>query len=105
MGLPALEPRSAAATAKGNGSPAWRQLGQIVLDHGRINAAQLRQALDAQQQLGLLLGDALVRLGYLDAISLCEALVQQAGLPTANLDEQTPDEQTLRHVPSQFAFQ
>src|SRR5437762_1045514 len=48
---------------------------------------------------------SLVRLGLVDATSLCEALVQQAGLPTANLDEQTPDEQTLRHVPSQFAFQ
>jgi type II secretion system protein E len=102
MGLAALKAKSAAAT--GVAPPGWRQLGQIILDQGRINAAQLRQALDAQPQLGLLLGDTLVRLGYLDATSLCEALVQQAGLPTANLDEQTPDEQTLRQVPSQFAF-
>jgi type II secretion system protein E len=95
---------SPAATAAADAGGTWRPLGQILIEQARVNAAQLQQGLDAQAQLNLRLGETLVRLGYLDAVSVCETLVQQANLPTANLEEQVPDEETLRHVPSQFAF-
>jgi type II secretion system protein E len=102
MGTPALKAENAPGADADTSR--WRSLGKILVDRGRINTGQLAQALETQSQQGLHLGEALVRLGYLDATSLCDALVQQAGLPTANLDEHVPDEQVLRQVPSQFAF-
>jgi type IV pilus assembly protein PilB len=82
----------------------WRKLGQILIDQGRINAAQLRQGLETQGQLGVRLGEALLHLGYLDTALLCEALVQQAELPIADLEKQMPDAQALGQVPSEFAL-
>src|SRR4051812_30695725 len=102
MGTPALSVATAAANAPAD-SARWRSLGRILVDAGRINSGQLNQGLETQSQLGLHLGEALVRLGFLDAASLCDALVHQTGLPTANLEEQTPDPQAIALIPSQFA--
>ena len=82
----------------------WTKLGQVLLDQGRLNATQLRQGLKAQGELGLRLGETLIQLGYLDAIILCEAMVQQAGMPTADLQDRVPDADALALISSEFAF-
>ena len=82
----------------------WRKLGEVLVSQGRINAAQLRQGLESQAEMGLRLGETLIQLGYLDMPLLCEGLVQQAGLPVVSLEEQSPDAKAMAEVPSEFAF-
>jgi type II secretion system protein E len=82
----------------------WNLLGQVLQEQGRINPSQLRQGLDLQTRQDGRLGDLLCQLGYLDPISLREALVRQAGLSTITFDEQTPDPQTLALISAEIAL-
>jgi len=61
--------------------------GELLLDAGLIDAADLEQALEAQQRLGGLLGGLLVRLGSLSEADLLVFLSKQLGLPVLSLAE------------------
>ncbi len=54
-----------------------RKLGEILVDLGYIDYAQLDEALQVQQRDGGMLGQILVRLGYIDADQLAEAQAEQ----------------------------
>jgi type IV pilus assembly protein PilB len=66
-----------------------RKLGEILLNLGYINSAQLEHALQEQQRNGGLLGDVLIRLGYLSADQLAEARAEQYDVDYEKVDPES----------------
>jgi len=57
-----------------------KQLGTLLLEMEVIDAAQLQEAFDLQQQTGHRLGEALLELGFCSSEEISQALAQQFGL-------------------------
>jgi len=62
------------------------KLGWLLLDKGLITPEQLDEALIDRQVSGSLLGDSLVRLGFVFENDLARVLAEQAGVPFMNLE-------------------
>jgi len=60
-----------------------RKLGEILIDHGAINAEQLEAALRNQLMLGGHLGTSFLELNLVDEASLGRALAEATGVPFA----------------------
>jgi type IV pilus assembly protein PilB len=58
-------------------------LGHLLVDTGRVTAAQVDEALQLQAGSGLRLGELLVRKGWVDAETVARLLAQQLGLDYA----------------------
>jgi len=56
------------------------RLGELLLARGKLTPADLERALEAQQQLGGLLGQVLVRLGLVAELDVAQALAEQLGV-------------------------
>lgn len=56
-----------------------RRLGELLIEHGILNEAQLLEALSAQRRDRKFLGEIIVELGYLTKEKLDSALAQQYG--------------------------
>jgi len=56
-----------------------RRLGELLVEHGILNEAQLLEALSAQRRERKLLGEIIVELGYVTKEKLDSALAQQYG--------------------------
>ncbi|MCP4137878.1 MAG: hypothetical protein GY754_43350 [bacterium] len=52
------------------------RLGEFLVRHGDITEEQLNHALEEQKKAGSLLGDTLVKLGYIDEDTLLKALME-----------------------------
>jgi len=66
-----------------------KQLGELLLDRGIINHAQLDLALGVQRDKGGLIGEILVELGYVKEDDIAQSLTAQYGfpyLPLSNYD-------------------
>ena len=61
-----------------------RQLGQILLEQGKIDAVQLEEALEYKREKDVYLGKALVALELLSEEDLINAVSDQMQLPTIN---------------------
>ena len=64
-----------------------KQLGEILLEEGLVDEAQLMHALDVQIERGSSLGRVLVELGILSEEDLVRALAQQVGLEYVDLED------------------
>ncbi len=73
--------------------------GAELLAEGVITTDQLQVALHEQTRAGGMVGQILLRLGYLDDRQLCVALAQRAGLPVLTADDLSPDLALLRRLP------
>lgn len=74
--------------------PAFRmsqRLGEILVAHGAIDAGQLHAALMHQVARSQPLGASLVELRLCSGDQVLAGLAAQAGLPSIDLDQQTPD--------------
>jgi type IV pilus assembly protein PilB len=78
------------------------QLGSILLDKGLITAQQLDEALAARGQNRELLGETLVRLGFVFEQDLARVLAEQAGVPYLNLEAVDVDRYAAATVPRQL---
>ncbi|WP_102508588.1 GspE/PulE family protein [Sanguibacter massiliensis] len=76
-----------------------KQLGEILLEEGLVDEAQLMHALDVQIERGSSLGRVLVELGILSEEDLVRALAQQVGLEYVDLDEFTVDRAAVALLP------
>lgn len=76
-----------------------KQLGEILLEEGLVDEAQLMHALDVQVERGSSLGRVLVELGILSEEDLVRALAQQVGLDYVDLDEYPVDRTAVRLIP------
>ncbi len=82
------------------------ELGEVLLEHTRLEAEQLEAARHRQVESGGRLGEILVSEGFLDAHELLDGLGRQFGLAVrAALDAEDVDETLIERVPIGFAKQ
>src|SRR4051812_10896162 len=78
------------------------QLGELLIEKGLIDEAQLGEALVERRQRGGLLGETLVRLGFVFEDELARTLAEQAGVPFVNLDANPVDRYATGTLPRQL---
>ena len=79
------------------------RLGQILLSKDLINEKQLNIALIQQRVTGELIGEALVKLGFISSEERSRVLAEQAGTDFLDLDNYLIPEEALRAVPKEIA--
>ncbi|MBF0618589.1 MAG: hypothetical protein HQL19_00295 [Candidatus Omnitrophica bacterium] len=83
-----------------------KQLGELLIERGVINTAQLNEALLYQKgRPGLLFGEALVQMKYASEEDIAQALTCQYGFPYLPLAAYEIDQEVLRLVPANICAQ
>lgn len=80
-----------------------KRLGDLLVEEGIINEAQLDQALGAQRSGGRKLGDTLIDLGFLSEQQMLAFLSQQLDLPLIDLNRATVDIDAVQLLPEVHA--
>lgn len=81
------------------------KLGEILVRNEVISDEQLQRALDFQRREGGLLGEILVKLGYLNERDIVQALTVQYGFPYLPLESYDLNKELGRIVPENVARQ
>ena len=81
-----------------------RRLGRVLIDRNELTGEQLDEALGMQAQRGLRLGELLCQLGHVDALTVREALVEQAGIPRISAATVDVTPEALAAIPADVAF-
>lgn len=79
------------------------KIGELLVSQGIITEKQLDIALVQQKVTGAILGDLLIKLGFITASEFASTISVQAGLNYLDLSEIQPDEEALRLVPKEIA--
>jgi type II secretory ATPase GspE/PulE/Tfp pilus assembly ATPase PilB-like protein len=79
------------------------KIGDILKERGLINDSQLGIALIQQKITGDLLGDVLVKLGFISSKERAQILAEQSGIEFFDLTESAISEQALRMIPKDVA--
>jgi type IV pilus assembly protein PilB len=79
------------------------KLGELLVRSGRIDPAQLNEALALQKEHGGRVGTNLVKLGYLTEKQLVESLSQHFKVPSVDLTGVDIDEAVLKIIPADLA--
>ncbi|TAM38339.1 hypothetical protein EPN54_04335 [bacterium] len=80
-----------------------KQLGELLLDRGVINQAQLEKALSIQQEKGGLLGMILVGLGFAKEEDISISLTAQYGFPYLPLGNYKVSPEVAAIIPGRVA--
>ncbi|MBI3602037.1 MAG: hypothetical protein HY209_03995 [Candidatus Omnitrophica bacterium] len=78
-------------------------IGEILVQRKCISQQQLDHALQVQKKENGLIGEILVKLGYLEERDIVVALVVQCGLPYIAVNKYTVDPQVLGLIPKDMA--
>jgi len=81
------------------------RIGDLLVQVGLIDEAQLKSALAMQRQYGGRLGNILVDNGFLDEMMLWRGLSKQLGLQLVSLPDIEVTPQMLQALPKEFAMQ
>ena len=76
----------------------------MLVERKLITPEQLEKAVKEQQKAGELLGNTLVRLGYLQEEQLLKILSEQLNIPIVKLEDMAVDPQAISKVPAKFAW-
>ncbi len=79
------------------------KLGELLIRTGKINQAQLTEALTLQKDQGGRVGTNLVKLGYMTEKQLVDSLSQHFGVPSVDLNGMDIDEAVLKIIPADLA--
>ena len=82
-----------------------KQLGDLLLERGVINQAQLERAIKLQKEKGGLIGQILVSLGFVKEEEIAQALTVQYGFPYLPLECYEMNTEAIRLVPQNVALQ
>ncbi len=82
-----------------------KQLGELLLDRGIINQAQLDKALKFQKEKGGLIGQVIVSLGFAKEEDIAQALTVQYGFPYLPLECYDINPEVVRLIPENVASQ
>ena len=80
-----------------------KKLGEIFIDEGIIDQAQLKAALDRQKKWGGMFGSHLVKLGFVSELILLKFLCNQHECPGADLSKTKFKEDVLSLIPKDVA--
>jgi len=80
-----------------------KQLGELLLERGVINKAQLEKALSIQREEGGLLGMILVELGFAKEEDISISLTAQYGFPYLPLSNHDVNPKILALIPARVA--
>lgn len=82
-----------------------RQLGELLIERGILNQAQLEKGLLVQQEKGGLIGEILVELGFVKEEDIAQALTAQYGFPYLPLSNYDINPEIVNIVPGRVARQ
>lgn len=82
-----------------------KQLGELLLDRGIIDQAQLERALDVQRNKGGLIGEVLVELGFVKEEDIAQSLTAQYGFPYLPLGNYDINTEITGIIPGRVARQ
>jgi len=82
-----------------------KQLGELLLERGVINQAQLEKALKTQKDRGGLIGQVLVSLGFVKEEEIAHALTVQYGFPYLPLECYDINTEAVKLIPQNVAVQ
>lgn len=80
-----------------------KQLGELLLDKGVINQAQLDRALKIQKDKGGLIGQIFVMLGYVKEEEIAQVLTVQYGFPYLPLESYEISADMIKLIPENVA--
>lgn len=80
-----------------------KRIGEVLLERGIINRKALEEALAYQKQHGGLMGQVLIRLGFVTEEGVALALTAQYGFPYLPLDSYEIDEGLTAIIPERIA--
>jgi chromosomal replication initiator protein DnaA len=81
-----------------------KRLGEILIEEGLLNAAQLAEALSKQEQEGGFIGEVLVRLGFVKQNAIVSCLVKQCKIPHLNLLDYEVTKEVLKVIPQELCI-
>jgi len=79
------------------------KLGDILIDKGLLTKDRLELALAHQKVTGSLLGETLIKLGFVSSAEIARTLAGQSGVPFIDLAEYNVAEDAIRLVPKDIA--
>ncbi len=82
-----------------------KQLGELLLERGVINEAQLEKALKIHREKGGLIGQIFVMLGFAKEEEIAQALTVQYGFPYLPLDCYDISAEAIKLIPENVALQ
>ncbi|KWU02116.1 MSHA biogenesis protein MshE [Vibrio toranzoniae] len=80
-----------------------KRLGDLLVEEGIINEAQVEQALVVQKSTGRKLGDTLIELGFLSEQQMLSFLSQQLAIPLIDLSRANIDVEAVQLLPEVHA--
>ena len=82
-----------------------RKIGEILIEQGSLDSAQLKKALKVQSEEGGLLGETLVRMQLITEEQLTVALARQLRIPFIQLRNYNINRKAVETIPSNLAKQ
>lgn len=82
-----------------------KRLGEILVNEGLITIEQIQEGLSEQQKSGGMLGENLIKLGYITEMDIAAALSTQFGLPYIDATHCTITKEVLDILPMEFMNQ
>lgn len=79
------------------------RIGEMLVQQGQLEPAQLQAALAHQRQWGGRIGGAIVHLGFLRAPAVLEAVGQQLGMPFVEIGDRAIAPKVLALIPRKLA--
>jgi len=81
------------------------KLGEVLISKGLLTESRLELALAHQKVTGTMLGEALIKLGFVSSVEIAKTLAEQSGIPFVDLSEYQISEEAIRLVPKHVAEQ
>lgn len=81
-----------------------KNLGDILVETGKISEKQLKIAVIQQRVTGTILGETLISLGFLTSQEFAQTIALQSGLEYLDLNTFTLSEEALRLIPKETAL-
>lgn len=80
-----------------------KKLGEILKSSGLISEQQLQKALELQKTEGGLLGELMIKLGYVGEIDIVQALTAQYGFPYIPVENYELNNEMTKIIPENMA--
>ena len=79
------------------------KLGEVLIEKNLLTEDRLMLALSHQKVTSSLLGETLVKLGFVSSSEIARTLAEQASIPFINITEYTVSEEAIRLIPKEIA--